>query len=225
MRAQTTLFAALAAMALSASADAQVIGSFSWQTQPYCNVVTLTVIQQGPLFQLAGSDNLCGSGIVPVTGTAVASGASVALGLTVALSSGRAAQISAAINLITLSGTWSDADGNTGNFVFGGNTGGSPRPTPVSTMFAAVESDGDVAFGSPGVVAGPPFATGNYYVTFPRDISGCSFQATAASIDEGTLGSRIVMVNDTPVTGRVQVSTALPSGALNSSFYIQATCR
>jgi hypothetical protein len=167
MRAQTTLFAALAAMALSASADAQVIGSFPWQTQPYCNVVTVTVIQQGPVFQLVGSDNLCGSGSAPVTGTAVASGANVAFGFTVALSSGRAGQISAAINLTTLSGTWSDADGNTGNFVFGGNTGGSPRPSPAAkTMFAAVKSNGAVAFATAGVTAGPPFATGNYTSRF-----------------------------------------------------------
>ena len=37
--------------------SAQVIGSFSWQTQPYCNVVTVTVVQQGANFQLSGSDN------------------------------------------------------------------------------------------------------------------------------------------------------------------------
>lgn len=69
-------------------AGAQILGSFSWQMQPYCNVVTFTVIQQGALYQLAGTDSLCGGGSAPVTGTAVLAGGNVALGFTVSLSSG-----------------------------------------------------------------------------------------------------------------------------------------
>jgi hypothetical protein len=98
------------------------------------------------------------------------------------------------------------------------------------TMHAAVESDGDVAFATPGITAGPPFATGNYYVTFPRDVAGCWFQATGASIDQGAIGNRIIVVNDTPVSGRVQVSVGLNDDdpmtfhSINSSFFIQATC-
>ncbi|MEZ5417798.1 MAG: hypothetical protein R2708_10695 [Vicinamibacterales bacterium] len=122
--------AAVIVVAFAGAADAQVIGTFSWQTQPYCNVITVQVIQQGPLYQLTGSDNLCGTGTAPVTGTAVPAGGAVVFGLTAALPSGRAAQISASISLATVSGTWADADGHTGAFAFAASTGGSLRPAP-----------------------------------------------------------------------------------------------
>lgn len=152
MTSRKTLIAGLAMLALGVPAQAQVIGSFTWQTQPHCNVVTLTVIQQGGLFQLAGSDNLCGTGSAPVTGTAVAAaGGSAALGFTIALSSGRAAHITAIINLLTLSGTWADGDGNTGTFLFGGNTGGSPRPAPASASTILVTQFSSSVYGGTGV--------------------------------------------------------------------------
>ncbi|MFN2446514.1 MAG: hypothetical protein ABR606_13140 [Vicinamibacterales bacterium] len=138
MRSRTTLIAVLPAlMVLSAPVHAQVIGSFSWQMQPFCNVVTLRVIQQGGLYQLIGTDNLCGGAAAPVTGTAAPAGGAVALGFTVALVSGSAVQVSATINPITFSGSWFDSDGNTGTFLFGGNTGGSPRPV-ISLLTRAV---------------------------------------------------------------------------------------
>lgn len=114
----------------ASEARAQVIGTFSWQTQPYCNVVTVTVIQQGGSYQLVGSDNLCGAGTAAVTGTAALAAGGVQFGLTVAYPSGRPAHLSATINLAGLSGPWIDAAGLTGTFAFGGAGGGSPRPTP-----------------------------------------------------------------------------------------------
>ena len=94
----------------------------------------MTVVQHGGLFQLVGSDNLCGaSAPAPLVGTAVPTATGVALGLTVSLNSGAAGHVSAAVNLATLSGTWADADGHTGGFVFGGNSGGTPRPAPLSS--------------------------------------------------------------------------------------------
>jgi len=111
-------------------ASAQVIGSLSWQTQPYCNVITVTVVQQGGSFQLVGSDNLCGAGTAAVTGTAVPAAGGVQFGLTVAQPNGRPAHLSATISLTGLSGPWVDAEGQTGTFAFGGSGGGSPRPAP-----------------------------------------------------------------------------------------------
>lgn len=148
MRSRTTVIAILALMAFGAPVHAQVIGTFSWQTQPYCNVVRLTVIQQGALYQLAGTDNLCGGGTAPVTGTAAPAGSTVALGFTVALDTGGAVHISALINLITFSGTWSDSVGNTGTFLFGGNTGGSPRPAPALLDRAITGGNGEGVGGS-----------------------------------------------------------------------------
>ena len=54
------LFAA--AMVFSASAvEAQSLGSFSWQLQPFCNYLTVTVTQQGSLYTLDGYDDQCGA--------------------------------------------------------------------------------------------------------------------------------------------------------------------
>ena len=39
--------AALAALLRPAPAEAQVIGTFSWQAAPYCNLLTLTVTVEG----------------------------------------------------------------------------------------------------------------------------------------------------------------------------------
>lgn len=132
MRRLTTVLAAAMVVAGTAVASAQTLGTFSWQTQPYCNVVTLTIVQVGTQYQLAGADDLCGAGSAPVTGTALAAGSGVTLGFTVSLPSGRAAQITAAVNLATVSGPWNDADGNTGTFAFNASATGSPRPAPAN---------------------------------------------------------------------------------------------
>ena len=48
--------AAFGAAALTTSAaDAQSLGTFRWQLQPFCNVVTVNVIQQGAVYTLDGS--------------------------------------------------------------------------------------------------------------------------------------------------------------------------
>jgi hypothetical protein len=148
--------AGLAAMAVAAAvsvSDAQVIGTFSWRTQPYCNIVTVTVIQQGGVYQLVGADNLCGTGTAPITGTAVPTGAGVAFGFSAALPTGGTAHLSATISLATLSGTWTDADGNTGSFAFGSPAAGSPRPPPAPTTAITVNQF------APSVYAGSGSAT------------------------------------------------------------------
>jgi hypothetical protein len=127
---RAALLVALATV--SARAEAQTIGTFTWQTQPYCNVLLLTVIQEGAGYQLVGHDDQCGAAPAPVTGTAIPSGGGVAFGVAVALPSGRTAHLSATISLASLSGTWIDADGNTGPFAFGANDGVSPRPAPAA---------------------------------------------------------------------------------------------
>lgn len=124
------LAASLLAASVATVASAQVVGEYRWQTQPYCNVLTLMVVQQGAQFHLLGSDDLCGAGSAPVTGTAVATGGSVAIGVTVALPSGAPAHLTASISLANVSGTWNDADGRTGPFVFNAATGGPSRPAP-----------------------------------------------------------------------------------------------
>ena len=141
----------LAAAALPASA--QTIGTFTWQTQPYCNVLTLTVIQQGAGYQLVGADNQCGAAPAPVSGTALLSGSGVAFGVSVALGSGRTAHLSATINLGSLSGTWIDTDGNTGPFAFGVSNGGSARPEPAGATQITSTQLAPSIFGGTGSAA------------------------------------------------------------------------
>lgn len=146
----TIAAAAIALAVLAGAADAQTIGTFSWQTQPYCNVVTVQVIQQGPLYQLIGSDNLCGAGTAPITGTAVPAGGGVALGMTAALPNGRAAHLSATVSLATISGTWSDADGHTGPFTFNANAGGGARPVPAGATAITVSQFAPTVYAGTG---------------------------------------------------------------------------
>lgn len=144
------LAAACVAAWTATPAGAQTVGTFAWQTQPHCNVLTITVIQQGGLYQLTGSDNLCGAGVAPLTGTAVPSGAGVAFGVTVALPTGRAAHLSATISLGTLSGSWSDADGNSGPFVFGASITAAPRPAPAPATAITVAQLSSSVYGGTG---------------------------------------------------------------------------
>ena len=44
------------AVSFIAAANAQPLGSFSWQLQPFCNVLTVSVTQQGNIYTLDGYD-------------------------------------------------------------------------------------------------------------------------------------------------------------------------
>lgn len=135
------------------TAPAQVLGTYSWQTQPYCNVVSLRVEQFGGVFQLTGTDNLCGAGTAPVTGTGVLSGGNVAFGVAINLPTGRVAHISATIDIGTLAGPWSDADGNSGTFVFSGNAPGAPRPAPTAANAIQVTQFSPTVYAGTGSAA------------------------------------------------------------------------
>lgn len=138
------------ALSLPGGAAAQTIGTFTWQTQPFCNVLGLQVIQQGALFQIVGTDNQCGSGPAAVTGTAVPVGGNVVMGLTVALPGGRAAHLSTSIGVGTLSGTWTDGDGNRGELVFNGAAAGAPRPFPASASSIVAAQLAPAIYGGAG---------------------------------------------------------------------------
>ena len=61
-RFRTSLVAAGMTLMLAASASAQVFGTFSWQMQPYCNIVTMTITQIPGGYTIDGNDNQCGVG-------------------------------------------------------------------------------------------------------------------------------------------------------------------
>ena len=58
------------ALWLAAPASAQPLGSYRWQLQPYCNVVSLAVTQNGGIYTLDGTDDQCGSAPAAATGEA-----------------------------------------------------------------------------------------------------------------------------------------------------------
>jgi hypothetical protein len=122
-------------MAGVSTGEAQPLGSFSWQLQPYCNRVTVNVRQDGSVYTLDGTDDLCGAAQkAPLVGLAAPNpDGSIGFGLNIVSPTGQSIPVQARISIATLSGTWSDSAGNSGTFAFGANTGGSPRPNTPST--------------------------------------------------------------------------------------------
>jgi hypothetical protein len=122
---------AVAVSAAASPADAQTLGQFRWQLQPYCNVVTVTVTQMGAVYTLDGFDDQCGAGQrAPLVGLATPNpDGTIGLGLQiVTVPGGHGVNVDARITLAGLGGPWSDSAGNSGTFVFNGQAAGSPRP-------------------------------------------------------------------------------------------------
>lgn len=133
----------------SASVSAQVLGTFPWQMQPYCNRVTLTLSQSPAGFVLEGLDDQCGtSNRASALGMASfnASG-NMTMNFSIVTAPGaRAVHVSAVVSTGSGSGAWSDSVGNTGAFVFLGNTPGlPPRPLPSSGLPAGVITTTELA--------------------------------------------------------------------------------
>lgn len=128
-------------------AGAQVIGPLRWRMAPYCNVVTLTIEPRGSSYLLTGADDNCGL-TGPSTGVGVATqgaGGSVALGFSTFAPSGLASHVSVTLNLATLSGPWTDDDGNSGEFAFNpAGSSGVPRPAPRTAAGTAQIAPGAV---------------------------------------------------------------------------------
>ncbi len=122
-----------ASLVLAARAEAQSLGTFRWQLQPFCNVVVVNVTQQGAVYTADGYDDQCGAAQrAPLVGLATPNpDGTIGFGLNVVtVPGGRGVQIDARITLATLGGSWSDSAGNSGTFAFNASTGGSPRPAP-----------------------------------------------------------------------------------------------
>lgn len=139
---RTIFWLSVAAMMLApARANAQVFGTFTWQMQPYCNRVTLTLTNSPGGFALAGVDDQCGAvSKGSATGVAVFNtDGTVGLNFTiVAPPAGQAVNVSARVSPATGQGTWSDDVGNSGGFAFGSNLAGLPvRPAIMAPLDVA----------------------------------------------------------------------------------------
>jgi Chaperone of endosialidase len=138
----TTMGAAMTMATLLAGlapASAQTLGTFSWQLAPYCNVISVTVTQNGSNYTLDGYDNQCGGSTrAAVVGMAVPNPTgTVTLGFAIVTPpNATPVHVTTAIDLGSLGGSWSDDQGNTGTFVFtpSGVGSGSPRPAALNGL-------------------------------------------------------------------------------------------
>jgi hypothetical protein len=112
-------------------AFAQPLGTFTWQLQPYCNRLTVTVVQSGGVFTLDGYDDQCGTTPAAASGVAVLAGdGSVRIGITVITSeAAHPFHLDVTLDPGSLSGRWTDNRFDEGTFAFNAASGGSPRLT------------------------------------------------------------------------------------------------
>lgn len=134
-------------------AQGTILGTFRWQLQPYCNVITATVVQLGSIYQVNGTDDQCGAArAASVVGLAFPNpDGSIGFGLTTVTTPGGAPlHTDARISLSTISGTWTDSAAQTGTFAFvpAGGTGGSPRPGPSTVILPGSVTTAELADGS-----------------------------------------------------------------------------
>jgi hypothetical protein len=130
------LGAALIVGLVAAPASGQTLGSFAWQLQPFCNRVTMLVVQTGGGFTLDGFDDRCGAAQrVPVRGLATLNPDGTAeLGFTGIGETGLPVHVSARLSLPAASGTWRDSQGRGGPFALGAATGGPLLTTAVTIV-------------------------------------------------------------------------------------------
>jgi hypothetical protein len=191
------LAAVVAAAALLGHVDtvaAQTIGSFRWNLAPFCNVVTVTVVQVGGAFSLAGSDDQCGlQSPTAVEGTLVLSPGGTVTGHLIGATTNSANPFMTRVSLNTgnFNGTWQDDRNNSGTFVFNPATApGVARPAQIAIeLWAYVISNAGLHASSGGITVTHP-ATGEYCVVIAKRGSHKAAQATLA--DPG--GTKIVSV-------------------------------
>lgn len=154
-----TVIAALvvATFAAATPASAQVLGTFPWQTQPYCNIVTLTLTSAPAGFTLDGTDDQCGA-TNKASAVGVASfnaNGNVTLNFTIVTApAGKPVHVSAVVTPANGAGTWTDSAGNSGTFAFFGNTPGLPvRPLPASGLPPSIITSVELAPGAVGSAA------------------------------------------------------------------------
>lgn len=181
-------------------AAAQPLGTFTWQLQPYCNVVTMNVTGVAGVYTLEGYDDQCGASTrAPLTGVATPNpDGTIGFGLTLVTSpGGRGVQVEARIALGGLSGPWTDSDGHAGTFAFNQKTGGSPRPAPVGgtvvpPVFGLRADGGFVAGGQEDVGTLPAEGPGTRMMWFPSKFAFRAGLVSGAQWDLGQVGQASV---------------------------------
>ena len=179
--------------------SAQPLGIFRWQQQPFCNVITVNVTQNGGVFQLDGSDDQCGAATsAAVVGIAFLNpNGSVGLGMTlVTTPGGTPLHIDASISVATGSGTWRDSSGATGVFALtpGAGTAGSARPVPRAAFPAGLSAGGTTITNVATPVAGSDAATKAYVDA--ADATKANTVAVTAAIAAAVADVRLAMIGE-----------------------------
>jgi hypothetical protein len=183
----------------AATGDAQSLGTFRWQLQPFCNAVVVEVTQAGAVYTVDGYDDQCGAAQrAPLVGLATPNpDGSIGFGLNVVtVPGGRGVQIDARISLPGLGGTWSDSAGNGGTFAFNASTGGSPRPAPSSggggaipPTFTLLTDGGFLARGTFGASAIPASNIGTRMMWYPGKAAFRAGRITAPLWEDALVGA------------------------------------
>lgn len=141
------------AVAGARAAQAQPLGTFRWQQQPYCNVLQVQVVQNGTAYTLNGTDDACGaSRQLAVSGVAFPNpDGSIGMGLVIVTATGSPLHLDATLTLPSASGTWRDSTGQTGAWVLtpGPAVPGGTRPAP-RLAFPSGLTAGGAAIGNVG---------------------------------------------------------------------------
>lgn len=136
-----TMLAALGVLLHGSTASAQVFGTFTWQMQPYCNQVTLTITQIPSGYTIDGFDDGCGAPKQASANGQAHINPDGTVGLNFTIGTAPAAlgiQVAASLNVATANGSWTDSAGNGGTLVLGAATPGLPvRPVPAGDTRAA----------------------------------------------------------------------------------------
>jgi hypothetical protein len=211
---------------LATPADAQPVGTFRWQLQPFCNVVTVTVTQSGGIYRLEGTDDRCGAAqAASVIGTAFPNpDGSIGIGLNIVMApDGQPQPVSATLSLSSMSGTWRDEAGHTGAFVLtqGAGTGGGPRPLPappgIPTSIRLQADGGFVAGGETGTGTIPATGAGARMMWFPRLAAVRAGDVGEDQWDEAKIGRSSTAFGHNTVASAF-ASTAIGNAATASGF-------
>jgi hypothetical protein len=148
------LAALLVLVGVSAASAQTVIGPVPWQMQPYCNIVTLTLMSTPAGFTLDGTDDQCGAADkASAVGIASpnATGNFTVNFTIVTATGGKPVHVSAVVSPADGNGTWTDSVGNSGTFAFLGATPGlPPRPLPTSGIAPSTITTAEIAPGTVG---------------------------------------------------------------------------
>ena len=201
--APATLAACVAGLLGGATAHAQPLGTFTWQLQPFCNVVTVNVTQQGAVYTMDGYDDQCGATRrAPIVGLGTPNpDGTIGLGWNIVTTpGGRAVQVDARITLPSASGSWTDSAGNAGTLALGASTGGNARPLPATAaaipgLFSLLTDGGFLARGTINVGIIPASGSGTRMMWHPRRAAFRAGNVTGAFWDDVNIGNESVAFN------------------------------